>query len=360
MASTDYHFIDRWRVQETVEEVAEILKDAQDYPRWWRAVYLDVRVIERGNEDGVGETGAVHAKGWLPYTIRFNYRVTESRYPHGFSLDARGDLTGRGVWAFVQDGPWVNITYDWTIRADKPLLRYASFLLKPVFRSNHIWTMKKGEESLKLELARRRARTPEERARIPAPPGPVTTSPRAFILGAAGAVIAGAMLAFKLVSSRRQQPAPTMGDGATGIEVKHSVVIRRPVEEVFAFLTNLGNEKRWQPDIQELGWTTDGPIGPGSTFREVRLVMGRPVELICEVTAFEPNRRFCIRTVGGELPFTSCRLFESVAGGTRTTQATDVQVRGVFKFLAPFIAHRARRQLAVEMGNLKSILEDQP
>lgn len=360
MASTDYHFVDRWRVMGTVEEVADVIKDAPDYPRWWRAVYLDVRRIEPGNEDGMGETGAVHAKGWLPYTIRFNYRVTESRYPHGFSLDARGDLTGRGIWTFVQDGSWVNITYDWTIRADKPLLRRLSFLLKPIFRSNHIWTMKKGEESLRLELARRRGRTPEERARVPAPPGPATTSLLAILLGAVGAAVAGAMLAFKLVSSRGQQPASGTKDGATGIDVKHSVVIRRPVEEVFAFLTNLDNEKRWQPDIRELRWTTDGPIRPGSTFREVRLVMGRPVELICEVTEFEPNRRFCIRTVDGGLPFTSCRLFEAIAEGTKTTQATDVQVRGVFKLLAPFIARQARRQLAVEMDTLKSILEGQP
>ena len=32
-----------------------------------------------------------------------------------------------------------------------------SFALKPIFRFNHNWGMEKGEESLKLELARRRA-----------------------------------------------------------------------------------------------------------------------------------------------------------------------------------------------------------
>jgi len=159
LASTDYHFVDRWRVEGNVEEVAEVLKDAADYPRWWRAVYLNVRVHDKGDKDGIGETGAVHAKGWLPYTIRFDYRVTDSRYPHGFSLDARGDLTGRGVWTLEQDGRWVNVTYEWTVRADKAILRYGSLLLKPIFRSNHIWTMRKGEESMRLELARRRART---------------------------------------------------------------------------------------------------------------------------------------------------------------------------------------------------------
>ena len=63
----------------------------------------------------------------------------------------------------------VDLTFDWKIRGDKLLLRYLSFLLKPIFAANHRWAMAKGEESLKLELARRRAPTPKDAARIPPP-----------------------------------------------------------------------------------------------------------------------------------------------------------------------------------------------
>ena len=87
-------------------------------------------------------------------------------------MEAWGDFVGRGIWTFGQDGEWVDITYDWKIRADKPLLKYLSFLMKPLFGANHQWAMRQGEESLKLELMRRHAATPEERARIPPPPGP--------------------------------------------------------------------------------------------------------------------------------------------------------------------------------------------
>ncbi len=87
-------------------------------------------------------------------------------------MEANGDLEGTGIWIFEQDGQHVNVTYDWTISANKPSIRTLSFLLKPIFRSNHNWTMKRGEESLRLELLRRRARTPEEAANIPTPPGP--------------------------------------------------------------------------------------------------------------------------------------------------------------------------------------------
>jgi hypothetical protein len=49
---------------------------------------------------------------------------------------------------------FMNIAYDWRIRAEKPLLRYLSFLFKPVFSANHRWATARGEESLKAELAR--------------------------------------------------------------------------------------------------------------------------------------------------------------------------------------------------------------
>lgn len=155
MASNEYHFITHWRVESTVEEVYEILSNAPDLVRWWPSVYLDVKELKLGGEHGLGKVVRLHTRGWLPYTLRWQFRVTESRFPHGFSLEAWGDFIGRGIWSFQQSGPWVNITYDWKIHMHKALLRYLSFLLKPLFAANHRWAMAKGEESLRLELSRR-------------------------------------------------------------------------------------------------------------------------------------------------------------------------------------------------------------
>jgi hypothetical protein len=172
MSNNEYHFIDRWRVEGTVEEVSEIIENGKDLSRWWPSVYLEVEELEAGGADGIGKLISLRARGWLPYTLRINFRTVESRSPLGFTLHATGDLEGTGVWTFEQDGPHVNITYDWRVLANKPVIRALSFLLKPIFASNHHWTMRRGEESLKLELKRRRARTPEESARIPPPPRP--------------------------------------------------------------------------------------------------------------------------------------------------------------------------------------------
>jgi hypothetical protein len=175
-SSTDYHFVTHWRVEATRDEVTEVLGDAEALARWWPSVYLQVRVIEPGDRLGVGKVVDLHTKGFLPYTLRWRFRVVEANPPDGFALEAEGDFVGRGVWTFAQNGPYVDATYDWRIRADKPLLRRLSFLMRPLFEANHRWAMARGEESLQLELRRRRASTPEERAKVPAPPRPTWPS----------------------------------------------------------------------------------------------------------------------------------------------------------------------------------------
>lgn len=178
--SNDYHFISKWRVQATIYEVADILKDSSALTDWWPSVYLELEELEPGDNDGVGRVVRVVTKGWLPYSISWKFNGMESRYPYGSSLRAFGDFDGTGVWTFEPDGEWVNLTYDWRIKGEKPFFKTFSFILRPVFGANHRWAMARGEESLILEIARRRAATPEEAARIPNPPGPTFPHSRQY------------------------------------------------------------------------------------------------------------------------------------------------------------------------------------
>lgn len=190
MLGAKYHFVTQWRVESTADEAFQIIDNAPDLKRWWPAVYLEVDELEPGDAIGVGKVVRLFTKGWLPYTLRWQFRTIEKIPTRRIVLEAWGDFCGRGVWTFKPDGDSVEITYDWEILADKPLLRYLSFLLRPVFAANHQWAMAKGEESLKLELARRRAVTPEERSRIPAPPRPTTNSPLELLLGLSAVALA--------------------------------------------------------------------------------------------------------------------------------------------------------------------------
>jgi len=179
MPSNDYHFITTWHVPATREEISEVIGDATGLARWWPSVYLDVSVVDPGGPDGVGRVVSLYTKGWLPYTLRWQFTVTAADPPAGFSLEARGDFVGRGIWTFevnrpAEDpaGPMTTVTYDWLIRAEKGLLKRLSLIMKPIFGANHRWAMARGEESLLLELARRHAIDPVVRAAIRRPPGP--------------------------------------------------------------------------------------------------------------------------------------------------------------------------------------------
>lgn len=72
-------------------------------------------------------------------------RRTGDRFPHSFSIEATGDFEGTGEWRLRQDGEFVDLTYDWKVPAEKPLLRALSFVLKPIFAANHRWAMRQGE-----------------------------------------------------------------------------------------------------------------------------------------------------------------------------------------------------------------------
>jgi Polyketide cyclase / dehydrase and lipid transport len=150
MAANAYRFESRWRVKASPEEVTEILSDAPGLARWWPQVYLEVRETEP-------KVYALHTRGRLPYTLRWNFRVTESHPPNGFSIKAWGDLEGTGVWTFTPDGAFTEIHFLWVVDANKPLLRWLSPVLKPAFEVNHKWAMARGEESLIRELERRHA-----------------------------------------------------------------------------------------------------------------------------------------------------------------------------------------------------------
>lgn len=54
-----------------------------------------------------------------------------------------------------------------------------------------------------------------------------------------------------------------------------SVVIARPVEDVWTFLTNPDNVRRFSLSGSELRQSSPGPLGVGSTMQSHRLVLGR-------------------------------------------------------------------------------------
>jgi len=151
-----YRFVTRWRIAATLDEVAAVLRDPLDLPRWWGSVYLSAVQLVPPGPHGCGQRVRLHTRGWLPYTLCWEMDVVRSDYPRGFAIVAHGDLVGSGVWTFARHDGVVTSCFEWHVRAEKRVLRAFSWLLRPVFVANHRWAMRQGRRSLVREIERRR------------------------------------------------------------------------------------------------------------------------------------------------------------------------------------------------------------
>ena len=151
---SEYVFIHEWDVDAPQEAVFEALADARTYPEWWRPVYLKV---EAECPPRVGCVSRQEFKGRLPYHLNTRSEITRFEPPRAFEVSVAGDLTGRGVWTLTPTERGVHVHFDWRVLADRPLLRYLTPVLRPLFRWNHDWSMQRAIEGLE-PYARSRSR----------------------------------------------------------------------------------------------------------------------------------------------------------------------------------------------------------
>ena len=139
---------------------------------------------------------------------------------------------------------------------------------------------------------------------------------------------------------------------------EHSVVINRPIEEVFDYVTDENNDALWQGSTLETEQISEGAVGVGTTYRSVSKFLGRRIETTLEVTEHDPPRKQCIRATSGPIPAVGCYLLEPADGAsTRFTQNLEAEVGGFFRLAEPLVARAFRRQLEADMATLKDLLE---
>lgn len=71
---------------------------------------------------------------------------------------------------------------------------------------------------------------------------------------------------------------------------RRSVSIRRPVDEVFDFATDLANARVFLPSVTRAELITEGGLRPGARFRETRTMNGKERSAVIEVTEHERPR----------------------------------------------------------------------
>jgi uncharacterized membrane protein len=148
-----------------------------------------------------------------------------------------------------------------------------------------------------------------------------------------------------------------MEGGVEMARVEASVVIDRPLEEVFAFAGNLENHTQWNSGVVEAEQTSEGPIGVGTTFRGVDHFLRQRVEWTSEVTEYQPERRVDYTIAAGAIHLEESCTFEPVEGGTKLTVLYEGEAGGIIKLAEPIVVRMLQRQTEGNLANLKDVLE---
>ena len=140
--------------------------------------------------------------------------------------------------------------------------------------------------------------------------------------------------------------------------IQHEVTLHlnRPVDQVFAFLTEYQNLRSWQSNLVENEQLTEGPLRVGTRFREVRRTGPGQSEIQGEITDFEPNKRLSTRTTT-KPQVTVSYFLERESDGTRLSYQFVMLTSGLMRLLEPMIAGSIKKDTEMDFQKLKSILE---
>ncbi len=146
------------------------------------------------------------------------------------------------------------------------------------------------------------------------------------------------------------------------LRIDVTTVISRPVQDVWDFFVDLTNSPRWTQSGSELRPTSKGPLGLGTTIVGVRTMLGREIKSqTLVVTQFEPGRLIGIAAdvkLLGHVP--GAVTFENVAGRTRLSRWTEVDLGRAERLLGPLLARLLRSGQGTELANLKRLIEAGP
>jgi ligand-binding SRPBCC domain-containing protein len=144
----------------------------------------------------------------------------------------------------------------------------------------------------------------------------------------------------------------------TTMRIEESIEIDRPLEEVFNYVSDVGNYPEWMADALEVRKDTAGPPHQSDRFTLAIKSVGRRFETPYERTSYEANRGYTDRAVGGPVPDQRWECtFQEVPGGTRLTRAVEAEMSGILKLLEPIQKLSAGRGLRRDLQALKEVLE---
>lgn len=140
-------------------------------------------------------------------------------------------------------------------------------------------------------------------------------------------------------------------------KLSKSYFIDRPINDVFNFVTDPANDHLWRESTSIAEWITDAPVGVGSKMRSKDHFLGRTIEYVLEITAWDPPKLYSTKSVGGPIPVDVTFWFSIEGNGTRILIEGDIELGGLFKMAEGLIKIQFDKQFEKEWGALTRILE---
>ncbi len=138
-----------------------------------------------------------------------------------------------------------------------------------------------------------------------------------------------------------------------------SVVVNRPIKDVWNVVSRIEDHPKFMSGTREASVTSEGEIGPGTTYRYVGEVLGRKFVTEGEITAFDPPRLYGFRATKSPFPLQGEWILEEQGEATKVTLRGAGEPGGFFQMATPLLMKLARRQLETDLNNLKDLLEAQ-
>jgi uncharacterized protein YndB with AHSA1/START domain len=110
-----------------------------------------------------------------------------------------------------------------------------------------------------------------------------------------------------------------------------SIVIARPAEVVFAYISNYEHDSQWRAGIIEMTKTPPGRTQIGTKTREVARFFGKKRVTPAEITNYEPDRKVAFAgLMANSVPVSGSRTVERVEEQTRFIYQAKVELRGSY------------------------------
>ena len=140
-------------------------------------------------------------------------------------------------------------------------------------------------------------------------------------------------------------------------EFKKSVFIQRTPQDVFDVITDPANAAQWQSFIDSAGWTSNSPVGIGSTFKSAGKFLGRNVDSELQITGWEPPHMVGFKSVSGPFPMDITNTLEPQEDGTLLTTSGQADIGGFFKLAEGLVGKQIEKQIDTDNNTLKLLME---